>query len=167
MEESMIHKTLLSIALLLLVLIFPASASMVSFLVVETGLNTETAITQHSSLWEGGLMDVFFEAGHIVTNYPVERMEKKPAQDLSGIIRADFYEAAEGGAEYFILAFLEYQNIETTVIPIGITLKLYKTNPQELIFEQTLPAGTGKTLNEEYQFAINAGRIIVSKIREE
>ena len=160
----MIRKTLGTMAVLLVFLAFPASASMITFLFVETGINNEDVSTQHGTLWEGGLMEVFFNAGHIVTNYPITRMEKKPAQDLSGVIRADFNEAAEGGSEYFILGFLEYKNQES--IPSRITLKLYKTRQQELIFEQSFPAGTGSSMNEEYQFAQNAGRIIISNIKD-
>ena len=158
----MVHKTLGCMAILFLVLAFPASASMVSFLLVETGINNENMNTQHGSLWEGGLMEVFFNAGHIVTNYPITRMDKKPTQDLSGVIRADFIEAAENGAEYFILGFLEYKEM----VPVGVTLKLYKTKTQELVFEQNFPAGRGRSMNEEYSLAQNAGRIIVSNIKD-
>ena len=159
-------KRLWGMAALLLLLAFPASASMVSFLVVETGLSEESAASQYSSLWEGGLMEVFFNAGHIVSNYPVARMEKRPAKDISGSIESDFNEAAEGGADYFILGFLEYQLNGLTPLPVGISLKLYKTDTKELIFERNFPAGTGKNPNEEYQYAQNAGRIIISNIKD-
>ena len=151
-------------AVLLLLLVFPASASTVSFLVVETGLGEKT-ITQYGSLWEAGLMEVFFDAGHIVTNSPIARMEKRPAVDLSGYIQVDFYEATRSGADYFILGFLEFQSKDAR-IPNAMVLKIYDTNTEKLIFEQSFSAGTGKNLTDEYQIAKNAGQVIVSNIKD-
>ena len=157
------YKRLISIAVLFLVLVFPASASMVSFLVVETGLSEE-ANTQYGSIWEGGLMEVFFDAGHIVTNSPIARMEKKPENDISGTIGNDFFEAAVNGAEYFVLCYLEFQNRSRSV-PNAMVIKIYDVNAEKLIFERSFPAGTGRSLNDEYQIAQNTGRIIVSNIK--
>jgi len=156
------NKRLVSAAVLLLLLVFPVSASTVSFLVVETGLNDE-AKNQYGSLWEGGLMEVFFDAGHIVTNYPIARMGKKPADDLSGPIELDFNEARVGGADYFILGFLEFKD---SSVPSAIDIKIYSTNTEKLVFEHNFPAGTGRNLGEEYQIAKNTGRIIVSNIKD-
>ena len=151
---------------LLVVLIFPASASMVSFLVVETGLNEGIPVTQFGTLWEGGLMASFFDAGHIVTNSPILRMLEKPEQDLTGSVRNDFNDAITGGAEYFILGFLNYNLQGGTSNPVDILVKIYRTDSQELIYEQNFPAGRGRNQNEEYQFALNAGRIIISQIKD-
>ena len=165
-EECMKNKRLLGCAVLLIFLGFPAYASMVSFIVVETGLNEEASSPQYSSLWEGALMSVFFDAGHIVTNCPIGRIEKKPSSDLSGTLKADFDEAVLGGAEYFILGFLEYQAQKSGAIPREITIKIYRTDSKALVFEQNFPAGTGKNLNEEYQLAQNAGRIIIAHVKD-
>jgi len=156
------NKRLVSMVVLLLILVIPASASTVSFLVVETGLNEE-ARTQYGSLWEGGLMEVFFDAGHIVTNYPITRMGKRPAEDLSGAIGLDFNEARVGGADYFILAFLEFKD---SSVPNAMIIKIYSTNTEKLVFERNFSAGTGRNLGEEYQIAKSAGQIIVSNMRE-
>ena len=162
----MSYKRLGVIAVLLMFLAFPASASMVSLLLVETGISEKTSSSQYSSLWEGGLMSVFFDAGHIITNNPIARMEKKPEPDLSGPVATDIEEAVRGGADFFILGFLEYKPQRDRVALSGITLKLYKADSRQIVFEQHFPAGTGKNSNEEYQFAQNAGRIIVSHIKE-
>jgi hypothetical protein len=45
-------------------------------------------------------------------------------------------------------------------------IKIYRTNTEELIFERNFSAGTGKSLGEEYQFAQNAGRVIISNLKE-
>ena len=160
------YKRLGGLAVLLVILAFPASASMVSFLLVETGLDEDTSNRQYSSLWEGGLMDVFFDAGHIVTNSPIARIKDKPAVDFSGVIKDDFNEAVDGGADYFLLGFLDYKIQAGNAVPTGITLKLYEADSQQLVYEQKFPAGTGKNLDEEYQSAQNAGRIIISHIED-
>ena len=159
----MTHKRIAGMAALLVLLAFPVSASMVSFLLVETGLGEEAPNTQYSSLWEGGLMAAFFDAGHIVTNSPIARMAVKPDHDFASYIEDDFNEAADGGAEYFILGFLDYQN--QGMVPAGITLKLYTIDSQVLIFEEYFPAGRGN-LSEELQLARNAGLTIISQIRD-
>jgi len=159
------YKRLGSIIVMLMLLVFPASASMVCFLIVETGVDDEAASTQYSSLWEGGLMSAFFDAGHIVTNHPIERMEKKPAQDLSDGIANNFYDALDGGADYFIVCYLECRNQGGLTVPLDIIIKLYGTNTQELIFEQNFPAGK-VNLGEEYLFAQSAGRLLISSIKD-
>ena len=158
------HKRLISIAVLFLLLAFPASASMVSFLVVETGLSEE-ANTQYGSIWEGGLMEVFFDAGHIVTNCPIARIEKRPENDISGPIGNDFFEAAVNGAEYFILCYLEFQN-KSRSVPNAMVIRIYNVNAEKLIYERSFPAGTGRSLGDEYQTALNTGRTIVSNIKD-
>jgi len=145
---------------------FPASALMVSFLVVETGLNEDAPGNQMSTLWEGGLMAAFFDAGHIVTDSPVIRIEKKPASDLTGRIESDFNEAVTAGSEYFLLGFMDYKIDGTKFVPVSITLKLYKTGSKKLIFEKLFPVGQGKSLAEEHQLAQQAGQVIVSHIEE-
>jgi len=159
-------KRLESIVVLLFLLSFPAYASMVSFLVVETGLNENIPNNQIGTLWGGGLMAAFFDAGYIVTDSPVARMEKKPSKDLSGPVEDNFNEAASVGSEYFILGFLEYQVTGGRAVPVSIAVKLYETSSKKLIYEQTFPAGAGKSLAEEHQLAQNAGRIIISHIKD-
>ena len=163
----MIYKRLrnmarLLMAVLFMFLAFPVSASMVSFLLVETGINVSGSSGRYSNVWEGALMEAFFEAGFIVTNSPIAQMEKKPDRDLSGIVEEDFNDAILGGADYYILGFLEYQSQGT--VPTGITLKLYNSNSRELIHEERFPAGTGRNLDEEGRLAQNAGRAIISRL---
>ena len=160
------YKRLGCIAVLLMVLIFPASASLVSFLVLETGLNEGASGTQYGTIWEEALMSSFFNAGHIVTNSPILRMEQKPAQDLTGQVKADFDEAALSGAEYYVLGFLYYEIRGRAAAPVDIALKTYKTNTGELVFEQNFPVGIGRNPREEYQFAQNAALVIISQLKD-
>jgi len=166
MEDYMNSKRLWTMAVLLVFLGFPVSASMVSFLLVETGLKQESPSAQHTRVWEGGLMEAFFDAGHIITNSPITRMEKKPAPELSGLVEDEFFDAAMGGADYFVLGFLEYRLQGNNAVPVGMALKIYDTDTKRIIYEQQFPVGTGKSSNEEYRIAQNAGKTMISHIKD-
>lgn len=162
----MICRRLGIIAALSLVLAFPVSASMVSFLVVETGINEDAPRNQISSLWEGGVMAAFFDAGFIVTDSPIARIEKKPSADLSGPIEVDFNEAASQGAEFFVLGFMDFQPKAGRPEPVSIVLKIYKVNSKKLIAEQLFPVGIAKSAVEEHRLAQDAGRAMITHISE-
>ena len=162
----MMHKRYCILAVIFFLFIFPASASMVSFLVVETGIDEDLPQNQISTIWESGLMAAFFDAGYIVTDSPVTRIEKRPQVDLSGAIASDFSEAAGYGAEYFVLGFIEYQNQGGRAIPVGISLKLYKIDSKTLIFERNFPVGTARSPAEEHKLAQDAGQVIISHLPE-
>ena len=162
----MFYKRFLGLTVLILLLTIPAMASMVSFLVVETGLNEDAPQNQVSSIWGGGLMAAFFDAGHIVTDIPIMRMENRPSRDLSGKVEEDFNEALTVGSEYFILGFLEYELQSGRPVPISISVKVYKIDNKKLIHEQSFPVGKGSSPAEEHKNAQNAGKAIISYIAE-
>ena len=162
----MVFKRFLIAAMLFMLLIFSASASTVSFLVVETGLNEGIAGPQNSSrLWEEGLMAFFFDAGHIVTNNPILRVDTLLSSELRGTaVENDFNEAAMGGVEYFVLGFLEYETQGNRVVPANMNIRIYTTDPQELVFEQVFPIG--RNSGEDNQLVRNAGRAIIPHIKD-
>jgi hypothetical protein len=96
-------------------------AATVSFLVVETGLAEESRRPQSSLLWENGMMDAFFDAGHIVSNAPIMRIPElsgeKTTEKLPDPIRTELDQARNGGADYFIVVLLEYPASTTGGIP--------------------------------------------------
>jgi hypothetical protein len=159
-------KRILGAVVLFLLFSFSASASTVSFLVVETGLNDGIATPQSSSrIWEEGLMAFFFDAGHIVTNNPILRMDEQvPAEIRGTIVEYDFREAITGGAEYFVLGFLEYEIQGSRAAAVKMNIKIYSTFPEELVFEQVFPAG--RSTSEENVLVRNAGRTIISHIKD-
>jgi hypothetical protein len=132
---------------------FPLSAAMVSFLVIETGLPAESPSSTWSSLWESGLLDVFFEEGHIVSNAPIKRLDFKPKDIFPKEAKEDLDEAVEGGVEYFILALLDYPPPEGQEIrrPRNIALKIFRANPHRLIYEQQYAEKALPNMNEEFK----------------
>ena len=157
----MTYKRLGILSVLVMLLALPASALMVSFQLVETGIDERAAIGQHSRLWESGLMAAFFDAGYIVTSSPITWMERVPAPGLAGEIQASFNQAVQGGAQYFILGFIEYNSHRGMIVPVEITVRVYDVNSR-LVSEQHFPAGPGRSTTEELQRAQNAGQVVIS-----
>jgi hypothetical protein len=143
---------------------FPLSAATVSFLVLETGLRDENGESEASGLWESGLMDVFFDTGHIVSNAPIKRLDQRPAAVFPEEARADFDEAVEGGAEFFILVQLDYQ--EASEKPRRVSLRLFRINPYQLMFEQQYSGTSEAPVSEEFIHAKNAARAIISHLKD-
>jgi hypothetical protein len=143
---------------------FPLNAAGVSFLVIESGLDKEAAQMQSSGLWESGLLDVFFEAGHIVTNAPVMRFKIMPDKKLPDEVQNDLHEAIEGGMEYFIIALLEYQTASAGQKPTQITLRLFRINPLKLLFEHKYSNSKAKNAKEEFDNLKQAARILLGQI---
>jgi hypothetical protein len=128
--------------LLVLALSVSAHAATVSFMVIETGIREEIPTVDSSRLWEYALLDVFFDTGHIVSNAPILRVAEKPAKSLPDEARAPLNEALEGGAEFFIVAVLDYQNPARTedLQPRNISLRLFKTTPYRFLYSQEYTA---------------------------
>jgi len=145
---------------------FPLSASMISVLVVETGLKDNSNVGQYSSLWEDGLLSVFFDAGHIISNGNILRLEKMPTKALPDEVLIDHADAFNGGADYFIMVILQYENRNGRLRPQEATLRLFSTNTGGMIFQSVIPAGRGTTIDEEYRRAKDAARTIIPHIKE-
>ena len=154
----------------------PLEAATVSFLVIETGLPEEWGTSQHSGLWESGLLDVFFEAGHIVSNAPVRRLPRKPTAKFPEEAQAELAEALEGGAEYFILALLEYDAPEpgtdgaagspNTQKPRNISLRVFKARSHALVYEQQYADKTSTNLKDEYDSLKKAARTLIPHLND-
>jgi hypothetical protein len=145
--------------------VFPASAATISFLIVETGITEDKAV-ESSGLWESGLMDVFFDAGHIVSNAPILRLSQGPEKVFPDEARGSFDEALEGGADFFVLALLEFQDPADNPKPRRISLRLFRTNPYQFMYEERLNGGSQAVPGEEFAAAKNAARAIVPHLRD-
>jgi hypothetical protein len=110
-------------------LALPLGAATVSFLVIETGLPLNGEIAASSKVWENGLLDAFFDGGHIVSNAGMLRMDdaggsQKAGEDFPPLASGDLEEARLGGADFFVVAFLAYSGDDSEQ-PKEVTLKLY------------------------------------------
>jgi hypothetical protein len=141
-----------------------ASAYMVSFFIIETGLPLEGAKTQYSKLWENTFFDVFFDAGYIVCNSPMMRIESKPKMSLEKFVQNEVDEARDGGADYFLVAQLDYSGGSTT--PREVSLVLFTVTPFKLIKEQKVMERKYKSEKEEFEDLKSIVKGIVPKTNE-
>jgi len=126
----------------------PVAAAAVSVLVIETGQPTAFPGNQYSVLWENGLLEVFFDSGHIVTNAPLLRLDENPAEGFPDEAEQDFNSAREGGMEYFVISIVDtiVDTEEYTVY-----LRLFSTKSQKMIQEQIYKGKKSVSMKDEYQ----------------
>jgi hypothetical protein len=133
----------------------PVSAYTVSFIVMETGLSEEQGVCEYSNFWESGLLDVFFDAGHIVSNAPMLRLNKPPAKQFPDEAVESLNEANAGGADYFVLALLDYRgsgvsDISTVPKPKLVSLRLFKISPLRFVGEEKFTGPQKAAAGEDF-----------------
>ena len=133
-------------------------ATMVSFFIIETGLPAEGAKRTHSTQWENALLDVFFDEGYIVSNAATMRLDSKPAGEMQKIYETDITEARNSGANYFIIAQLDYSS--GSLMPLETTIVLFSTNRNKKIYETKVAGKTYRSAREE----VDELRLIASGI---
>jgi len=141
-------KSSLAAIILGIFLVFRAEAAMVSFMVIETGLPQDAAKPQYSHLWESALLDVFYEAGHIVCNAPIMRIQLLDAGKVPDAAMAELEQAGEGGADFFILAILDYKTGDASMPPNAVSLKLFSIDPFNQLYEQNVAGKNFRTSKE-------------------
>jgi len=144
--------------------VFNAAAYMVSFFIIETGLPLEGAKNQYSILWENTFFDVFFDAGYIVCNYPMMRLDSKPKMSMEKFVKDEVDEAREGGADYFLVAQLDYSGGSSA--PREVSLVLFNVSPFRLIKEQKVMQRNYKSEKEEAEDLKSIVKGIIPKINE-
>jgi len=160
-------KKITLVLLLGVFLILNAEAYMVSFFIIESGLPTEGAKNQHSQQWENAFFDVFFDAGYIVCNAPMMRIAAKPKTSIEKFVQNEVNEAREGGADYFIVAQLDYSGgtlTGGTLTPNEISLVLFAITPFRLIKERNVTGKAYKSEKDEIDDLRNIVKGIVPKI---
>lgn len=154
----------LSMALILTCMgLMSLRAATVSVLVVEAGLPPGAKSSISASIWESGLMDAFFDAGHIVFNAPVMHI-KEISGSLPPDVMRDFNEARLGGADFFVLVLLNYSGNNQEKLPEypnEVLLKVFQVSTGSLLYETSITGWTKKTADEEFLIAKqNAGKLI-------
>ena len=146
--------------------VIPLPAAMVSFLIIEDGLKPDAQSGHYSAVWEDSLMGVFFDAGHIVSNSPVLRVEQLSVTEFPAEARVDYTDASSGGADFFVLAVLDFNTEDRRTRPKSVTIKIFTTESRNLIFQQEFPAGNGVNAQDEYSRAQDIGRYIAAQLRD-
>jgi hypothetical protein len=134
-------------------------AATVSVLVLETGLPKESSAQNYSVMWENGLLDVLFEAGHIVSNAPITRLAGKNQNSFPDEAERDWEEARENGMGYFLVAVVNYP------LPYNVSLRLFNTRSTEALHEVKYSYKTPKSDKEEYDNIKKAIGEIAARLR--
>jgi len=138
--------------------VFGVEASMISFIVIETGLPQEGERNYHSVNMENALLDVFFDRGHIVCNFPILRLETKPLGDF---LQSSAYsmeeDALNAGVDYIVLAQLDYSD---SVTPGEISFLVYRIRGRVKVLERQIRGKTYRSPRDE----IDDLKIIVGEL---
>ncbi len=141
----------------------------VSIIIVETGIREESPRIESSGLWENGLMDVFFENGHIVSNAPILRLNAGAANPYPGEQLLNLNEVKAGGANFYVLAVLSYSetNEKTSgpLTPRLISLRFVRLSPYKVLYEVQLNGTQGK-IQDELDHAKKAAQAMIPYFKD-
>jgi hypothetical protein len=124
-------------------------ASVISFYVIETGLQTEGARNRNSILWENAFLDVFYESGYIVSNYPMMRLPSKSEGNIVEASGFDADEAKDAGVDYILITQLDYDNAQLP--PNIITFYIFRVNNHQIIYEKQISRMANKPEKDAYE----------------
>jgi len=136
-----------------------AGAHMVSFFIIETGVPEDARENQHSVFWENAFLDVFFDAGHIVSNAPILRLEDRPSGDI--LQEIDMQEVRRAGIDYLIIAQLDYN---AALAPSDMFFYVFKINPKNKIFESKIEGRSERSAREEYEYMKSIARGLIAYV---
>ena len=134
------------------------NAATISVLVVETGLSSGNGCTSSAMVWESGFMDIFFEAGHIVSNAPCVQIANAFDSNAdrfasSGVlpreVNGDFDQARIGGADFFVLVILDYKE-GSLELSKEVFIRVFRVSTGELLHETKIAARLWKNNDEEF-----------------
>jgi len=138
-------------------------AAVVSVMVIETELPYEAGENVHSILWENAFLDVLFDSGHIVCNFPVLRLDSKPSGDILEEASTEMEEAEKGGIDFFIAVHLNFSSASAT--PIEISLVLYQIGTNKLITNKKMSAKKYNSEKDEFNDLKTTAKGLVSFIK--
>jgi hypothetical protein len=151
------------------------SAANVSVLVVETGILDGIPLEiQRTRAWESGLMNVFFEKGHVVSNADTFALASKPAGRFPNGFDYVLELAEEGGIDFLVVAFLEYEpgdrngklmTKKEPAKPKGADIRLFTVRKGELLHRELLASGAAFFGNDEGVIAENAALKMIPYMR--
>ena len=133
-------------------------AANVSVLIIETGLPKEHPTQNYSIVWENNLMDVLFEAGHIVSNAPLMRLSGKTNDGFPNEAEREMDEAQGSGMQYFLIAVINYP------LPYNVSLRLFSTSSSRILHEVKYVYKTPKSDKEETENIKKAIREMTTRL---
>ena len=139
------------------------AAAMVTFFVVETGLPDNMEYSNQSIVWENAFMDVFFEAGHIISNFPIIRLDSKPEGDILYEIDFDLENGREMGINFIIIALLEYD--DRIKAPGEISFFIFNVVTGEKSYERQITGKTYRSVSEEFNDIKSIARGLIPFVR--
>ncbi|MDR2071445.1 MAG: hypothetical protein LBP81_08555 [Treponema sp.] len=144
----------------------PVFAYTVSFVMIETGPAQNGAAPESASLWENGLMDVFFNAGHIVSNAHTLRVDREILNDFPDELQGDLDEARQGEVDFFVIVLLDYRSSGEAsgrlTKPRQILLRVFRVTPYQKVYEQVYSG----PVRDELAQAKSAAISILSHLRD-
>jgi hypothetical protein len=139
----------------------------VSVVVVEVGIPEDAPTVDSSSIWESGLMDAFYEHGHIVSNAAMLRLNADHTAPVLSEELVNIDEVKEGGSAYYVLAVLNYIGIkEPTSRPTSISLRLVQLYPDKVLYETQIDGNGLQTQNDELERAMNAAETMIPYLKK-
>ncbi|MDR2073105.1 MAG: hypothetical protein LBP60_06710 [Spirochaetaceae bacterium] len=143
--------------------LIPLQAATVSVLVIETGFPSGTGRTQSAAVWESGIMDVLFDAGHIVSNAPILRIPAAPDSEIPLQARHDFDDARLGGADFFVMVLLLFPE-EDLEHPREIRIKVFSVSTGKLLYESSVIAKPWEDSGEELADARKSAERLIPQL---
>ena len=138
-------------------------AATVSVLVVEAGLPSDNGCTISAEIWESGMMDAFFDAGHIVSNAPCQQITAfsyDTSNPLPSELNSEFDQARIGGADFFVFVVLNYMDGDYDN-PKEIIIRVFRVSSGELLYETRTTSKIWGTSEEEFlDVKQSAGKIV-------
>ena len=127
-------------------------AATVSVLVVEAGLPSDNGCSLSAEIWESGMMDAFFDAGHIVSNAPCQQITAfsyDTSNPLPSELNGEFDQARIGGADFFVFVVLHYMdgNYDN---PKEVIIRVFRVSSGELLYETRASGKVWENSEEEF-----------------
>jgi hypothetical protein len=140
---------------------FSLYAANVSMVVLETGA-AALAAREPAGLWEEGIMEVFFNDGHIISNAKAKKIGAFPKQEFPEEALRDFQDADEGGSKYFIVALLNYGDelCAGAARPVSVTIRLFHVTPYQFLTETTIEDVKKAPVEDELNIARDCAKDI-------
>ncbi|MFA6505194.1 MAG: hypothetical protein WCT14_03795 [Treponemataceae bacterium] len=141
-------------------------AATVSVLMFETGVQEDAPKIEATSAWESGVMDAFFNAGHIVSNADTKRLNA-PGLPSSSV---GLVEAREGGADFVVYISLDYGPSaeaigKVRIAPRAVSYRLCNERGESLFQAEKKPNAT-KSGAEDAQNAQEIARTLIVQMKK-